>query len=338
MIEKYIKNEQQLKQWRRFKARKLAVISSWLLLFFSFFSLTAEFWANSKPIFLQYEGKIYLPFIEDMHPTEFGVDDILIMDYRSFDFAGKGAKVVWPIVKWDPFESNKKVDTYPSPPTKENWLGTDDRGRDVFARLLYGYRYSMAYAAMVFVFTSILAVILGGTMGYFGGWVDILGQRMVEIVNSLPFLFILIIIASIFQPNLIWLVIITSALGWVFMSYYIRGEFLKNRKKEFVEAAKALGAGHRRVIFKHILPNSLGPLITYAPFIISTYIISLASLDYLGFGLQPPTPSWGELLNQAQKYFSIAFWLAVFPSLALFLTLVLLSLVGEGIRGALKER
>lgn len=338
MIEKWIKNEQRLKQWRRFKARKLAVASACILIVLSFFSLSAEFWANSKPVFLTYKGSVYFPVIQDIHPTEFGVTDILVMDYRNFNFAEKGATVYWPIVKWDPFESNKKVETYPSPPTSSNWLGTDDRGRDVFSRLLYGYRYSMAYAVLVFVLTSILAIVFGGAMGYFGGTVDIIGQRVVEIVNSLPFLFILIIIASIFQPNLLWLVIITSLLGWVFMSYYIRGEFLKNRKREFVEAARALGAGHKRIIFKHILPNSVGPLITYAPFIISTYIISLAGLDYLGFGLQPPTPSWGELLNQAQKYFSIAYWLAVFPSLALFFTLVLLSLLGEGIRDALKER
>jgi microcin C transport system permease protein len=247
---------------------------------------------------------------------------------------GEDDWAIWPLVRWDPYESNKTVESYPSKPTSDNWLGTDDRGRDVLSRLLYGFRYSISYAMLVWGFCVFLAVTLGGLMGYAGGWVDLIGQRMVEILNTIPYLFLLIILVSIFQPSLLILVALTSIFGWMSLAAYVRGEFLKNRKMDFVEAARAQGAGHSRILFRHILPNSLVPVITFSPFIIANHIYGLAALDYLGFGLPPPTPSWGELLQQAFKYFTIAWWLAVFPSLALFCTLVLFSLVGEGVRNA----
>jgi microcin C transport system permease protein len=172
-------------------------------------------------------------------------------------------------------------------------------------------------------------------MGYFGGRVDFIGQRIVEILSTIPQFFLLLIVVSIFDPTLGWLVLLSSIFGWIPISYYVRGEFLKNRKKEFVEAARSMGAGHSRILFIHILPNSLTPLITYAPFIIAGHIVALASLDYLGFGLAPPTPSWGELLNQAKEYFTVAWWLATYPSLCLFASLTTLTLIGDGIRDAL---
>jgi microcin C transport system permease protein len=183
-----------------------------------------------------------------------------------------------------------------------------------------------------------MGISFGGVMGYFGGWVDLIGQRMVEILNTVPLFFLLIILVSLFDPTLTLLIILTSLFSWIGLSYYVRGEFLKNRRKEFVESARAVGAGHLRLIFRHILPNSLIPVITFSPFIIASHILGLASLDYLGFGLKPPTPSWGELLNQAQKNFTVAWWLAVFPALALFSTLVSFALVGEGVRNAFDPR
>src|SRR5690606_17258058 len=160
------------------------------------------------------------------------------------------------------------------------------------------------------------------------------GQRVVEVLSTVPQFFLLIIIISIFKPTLWLLVLLSSLFGWISISYYVRGEYLKNRKKEFIEAARALGSGHTRIFFKHLLPNSLSPIITFSPFVIAGNIVALASLDYLGFGLTPPTPSWGELLNQAQKHFTQGWWLAVYPSLALFLVLTMLSLIGEGVRDA----
>jgi len=171
-------------------------------------------------------------------------------------------------------------------------------------------------------------------MGYFGGRIDFIGQRIVEILSTVPQFFLLLIVVSIFEPSLTWLILLSSVFGWIPLSYYVRGEFLKNRKKDFVEAAQSMGAGHIRILFSHILPNSLTPIITYAPFIIAADVVALASLDYLGFGLTPPTPSWGELLNQAKEYFTVAWWLATYPSACLFVTLTLLSLIGDGVREA----
>lgn len=342
MIEKLIKNEESIKKWKRFKSNKAAVISSWLLGIAIILSFTAEFWANNKPIFLKYNYEFYFPFIKDYHPSEFyhdGEIDSLVMDYRKLNLnTSRGDLLIWPIIEWDPFESNHAVDVFPSRPTWKNIMGTDDRGRDIFTRLLYGLRYSITFAVSVWILTFIVGTIIGGIMGHFGGRLDFWGQRVVEILSTVPQFFLLIIIISIFQPTLFLLIILSSVFGWISISYYIRGEFLKNRKKEYIEAAQSLGASQVRVFFKHLLPNSLSPIITFSPFVIAGNVTALASLDYLGFGLTPPTPSWGELLNQAQKYFTEGWWLALYPSLALFLTLTMLSLIGEGVRDAMDPK
>lgn len=339
MIERFIKNDDSLKKWRRFKSRRLAVTSTWIILIACFLSFTAEFWANNKPLYMSYEGKSFFPVMVNYHPTVFGEKKTLITNYREIKIdEERGDWILWPVIKWDPFESNKEVAYYPSEPTADNWMGTDDRGRDILTRLLYGLRYSITFAFMVWIITFLVGTVLGGIMGYFGGRIDFWGQRVVEVLSTVPQFFLLIIIISIFKPTLILLVLLSSVFGWISISYYVRGEYLKNRKKEFVEAAKALGAGHTRVFFKHLLPNSLSPIITFSPFVIAGNITALASLDYLGFGLNPPTPSWGELLNQAQKHFTEGWWLAAYPSLALFLTLTMLSLIGEGVRDAMDPK
>lgn len=339
MIERLIKNDETLKKWRRFKKRRLAMISVWVILLSCFVSFTAEFWANNKPLYLHYQNKTYFPVFKRYHPSVFGFENAVVMDYRSLELdEERGDLAIWPVIPWNPYESNKEVASYPSEPTAENLMGTDDRGRDIFTRLMYGLRYSVIYAILVWVLTFIVGTILGGLMGYFGGRTDFWGQRVVEILSTVPQFFLLIIIISIFKPTLLLLVVLSSVFGWISISYYIRGEYLKNRKKEFVEAARALGAGHVRIFFRHLLPNSFSPIITFSPFVIAGNIVSLASLDYLGFGLTPPTPSWGELLNQAQKHFTIGWWLAVYPSLALFLTLTMLSLIGEGVRDAMDPK
>ncbi len=339
MIERFIKNDDSLKKWRRFKSYKLAVVSAWLIAIALFFSFTAEFWANSKPIYLKFDNKTYFPVFASYHPTEFGEEKTMVMDYRKLELdEERGDTLIMPVIPWDPFESNKEVESYPSEPSSDNWMGTDDRGRDILTRLLYGLRYSITFAFLVWVLTFFVGTVLGGITGYFGGRTDFWGQRVVEVLSTVPQFFLLIIIISIFQPTLILLVILSSLFGWISISYYVRGEYLKNRKKEFVEAARALGAGHTRIFFKHLLPNSLSPIITFSPFVIAGNITSLASLDYLGFGLTPPTPSWGELLNQAQKHFTEGWWLAAYPSLALFLTLTMLSLIGEGVRDAMDPK
>jgi microcin C transport system permease protein len=337
MMERFIQNDETLKKWRRFKSKKLAVISCWLVGLACFFSFTAEFWANNKPIILKYQDQYYFPVFKDYHPSALDIKNTLVVDYRNLEL-GEEDFAIWPVISWNPYESNKEVVSYPSEPSAENWMGTDDRGRDILTRLLYGLRYSVTFAFFVWVITFVVGTILGGVMGYFGGRTDFWGQRVVEVLSTVPQFFLLIIIISIFKPTLTLLVFISSLFGWISISYYVRGEYLKNRKKEFVEAAQALGAGHGRIFFKHLLPNSLSPIITFSPFVIAGNIVALASLDYLGFGLNPPTPSWGELLNQAQKHFTEGWWLAIYPSLALFLTLTMLSLIGEGVRDAMDPK
>lgn len=334
MIERLFKNEESVKKWRAFKSRKPAIISIWLILFACFFSFTAEFWANSKPIILSYKGETFFPVFKDYSVKEFGIKDSMSIDYKKLKLS-ENDWVIWPLVKWDPYESNKEVNEYPSAPSAQNLMGTDDRGRDVFTRLLYGLRYSIIYAIAVWLITFTFGTILGGIQGFSGGRIDLYGQRATEILSTVPQLLLLIIIISVFQPSMFLLILITSIFGWIPISYYIRAEFLKNRKREYVEAARAIGASRVQIFFKHILPNSLGPIITFSPFTIAGSIASLASLDYLGFGLTPPTPSWGELLAQAQANFTIGWWLALYPSLALFSILTMFSLVGEGVRDAM---
>jgi microcin C transport system permease protein len=337
MIERRIKNDLTLKRYRRFKSLKRSVVSVWILGFLLVLSLTAELWANSKPLLLHYHGSWYVPVFRSYHPTTFGIQDQMVTDYRQLQMSD-GDWGLWPPVPWDPYESNTKVESYPARPSGDNLMGTDDRGRDVLSRLIYGFRYSIGFAVMVWFFAYLAGVIAGSIMGFAGGMVDLIGQRAVEVFESMPYLLMLITLVSIFGAGMTLLVIFSVVFGWMSISIYMRAEFLKLRKREFVEAAKAQGESQLRIIFRHILPNALGPILTFSPFMIAGEIYALAALDYLGMGLPPPTPSWGELLQQAQNYFTIAWWLAVFPSMAMVLTLTVLNLIGEGIRDAFDPR
>lgn len=332
-----ITNELTIKRYRRFKRDKVAVFSAIVIFILFFLSFTAEFWANSKPHLMSYKGKIYAPLFMDYHPKEFGRDDIFVMDYRSLEDRDISWSI-WPVIQWDPYESNRTLETYPAGPTKYNLMGTDDRGRDVLTRLLYGLRYTLIFAVGAWLLTYILGVFIGSLMGYIGGWVDLAGSRVVEVIESMPVTLILITIISIFTPNLFVLILFMTFFNWTTISVYMRGQFLQYRKREFVEASRAIGASHIRIIFKHILPNALTPIVTFAPFAIASYVSTLAFLDYLGLGLRAPTPSWGELLQQAQKYFSIAEWLIWWPSFALLLTLTLLINIGIAVRDAFDSK
>lgn len=337
LIESRIKNDLTLKRYRRFKRNKLAVVSVWILGLLFFLSFTAEFWANNRPHLMKYNGKIYAPLFVDYHPTEFGREDIYVMDYRALEF-GKDDWAVWPLVQWDPYESNKTVESYPAAPTKYNLMGTDDRGRDVLTRLLYGLRYTLIFSVGAWLASYVVGVILGSLMGYFGGKVDLVGMRTVEIIQTMPVTLILITIISIFTPNIFILILFLAIFDWTKIATYMRAQFLQLRQREFVEAARALGSSHARIVFKHILPNGITPIVTFSPFDIAFNISYLAFLDYLGLGLRAPTPSWGELLQQAQKWFSTAEWLVWWPSVALVLTLTLLINIGLAIRDAFDSK
>ena len=337
MIERLLTNEQSLRRWRRFKRNKRAVVSCWVLGCLLVLSATAEIWANNKPLILHYKNKTYYPAITYYHPTVFGRQELLQMDYRSWQL-GEGDWALWPLIRWHPLERNDNVEAWPSAPTRVNLMGTDVNGRDVLARLLYGFRYSFAFAFSVWLFSSVIGIGIGATMGYFGAFIDLFGQRCLEVFESLPYFLLLITLIAIFTPNVFWLILLNTLFGWMGIGQYMRGEMLKLRQREFVEAARAYGASTLRIVFKHCLVNGLTPWLTLSPFMLSGLISTLAALDYLGFGLPPPTPSWGELFNQAQQYFRIAWWLAFFPAGALFITLLVLNMIGEGVRAALDPR
>ena len=333
MIERWIKNPLTLKRWRIFKSRKLSWVSFWLFFFFLLLSLTAEFWSNSKPLILSYQGSFYFPVFKKYSPDTFGFKDQYVTNYKKLNLDEKNW-AIWPLIPWDPYESNLEVKKFPSPPSSVNWLGTDDRGRDVLSRILYGYRYSILFALCVWFFSYIIGSILGAFMGYFGGLIDITGQRVVEIIDALPVLIVLISITTVVGRSFAFMVGFFSLVSWVGISLYMRAEFLRLRKRPFVEASRSLGRSPKGLIFKHIFPNALNPIITFSPFALAGYISFLVVLDYLGFGLMPPTPSWGELFSQAEKHVTIAWWLALFPALALFSALLSLTFIGNGIRDA----
>lgn len=338
MIERYlISNDLTLKRYRRFKRNRRAIISLVVLGIIAFFSFTAEFWANNKPLIMKYQDRIYVPLVFDYHPTEFGRTDVLVMDYRSIEIS-QDDWWVWPLIQWDPYESNKYVDDYPAPPSNLNWFGTDDRGRDVLTRLLYGFRYSIGYAFGVWFLSYLLGSIIGSLMGYVGGKTDIVGSRLVELIEMTPQLLLLITIISIFEPSMLLLIVFSFIFDWTGIYHQMRSQFLMLRKREYVEAARAVGASHARIIAKHILPNALTPLVSFSPFAIAANISGLALLDYLGLGLRAPTPSWGELMSQAQKYFTLAEWLVWAPSGALLITMISLISIGLAVRDAFDSK
>lgn len=226
---------------------------------------------------------------------------------------------------------------WPYPPIKGHWMGIDSSGRDVLARILYGLRTSLTFGFLLVILAMFLGTALGAIQGYFGNHVDMLGQRFTEIWSALPFLYVMILLGAVYGRGFMLLLICYAIFNWIGISYYIRAEFLRLRHLPFVEAARSLGLPHRTIIFRHILPNSLTPLITFFPFNLVGAIGSLAALDYLGFGLPPPTPSWGELLQQAQQ-FRWAWWLILYPALALFIVMLLGVFVGEGIRNVYDPR
>jgi microcin C transport system permease protein len=318
---------------KKLKKHKLALVGAVFLIMLMFFSLSAEIWSNSKPLVLKYAGKTYFPIFKDYHPSIFGIENQFVTDYRELEknFTEQDF-IIWPVNKWNPLESNKTVERYPSPPTKDNWFGTDDRGRDVFARLLYGFRYTLLYAVGVWFLSYLIGTFFGAIFGYFGGKIDLIGGRLIELIEMTPQLLLLITLISIFDPS-IWLLVLFSVLfDWTGIYHYMRAQFLQLRKREFVEAAQALSVPTWKIIFRHLLPNALTPILTFSLFSIATNISGLALLDYLGLGLKPPTPSWGELIAQAQKYFSMAEWLVWYPSALLLLTMISLIQIGLAVR------
>lgn len=325
---------------RLFRANKRGYWSLRVFLLLLAVSLCAEVIANDKPIVLSYHGYYYFPVFRFYPETTFGGDFKTEADYRDPYVAGKikaDGWMVWPPIHYSYQSINYDAIPTPSPPSKENILGTDDQGRDVLARLIYGFRLSVLFGLALAGLSSLIGIFAGAIQGYFGGWTDLFFQRFTEIWAGMPELFLLIILASIIQPNFWWLLGLLSLFSWMSLAQLVRAECLRTRNFDYVRAARALGVEEWTIMRRHVLPNALVSAVTFIPFIINGSITMLTYLDFLGFGLPPGSPSLGELLAQG-KANPQAPWLGITGFLTLAVMLSLLTFVGEAVRDALDPR
>jgi microcin C transport system permease protein len=324
-----------------FRANRRGYWSLWVFLVVFVFCLLAEFWANDRPLLASYDGHLYLPIFVDYPETEFGGDFATNADYRDSFIEQQIAQhgwAVWPLIRYDYRTVNMALPVpAPAPPSADNILGTDDQGRDVAARLIYGLRLSILFGLALAGVSSLIGIAVGALQGYFGGSIDLFGQRFVEIWGGLPQLFILIIVASILAPGFWSLLAILVLFSWTNLVGLVRAEFLRARNFDYVRAARALGMSDGRIILRHVLPNAMVATLTFMPFIVNGSIISLTSLDFLGLGMPPGSPSLGELLHQGKDNLQ-APWLAFTGFAALALTLSLLVFIGEAVRDAFDPR
>ena len=327
--------------WNLFKKSKKGYYSFILLAFMLAFSMFAEIVANDKPIIMSYKGHIYLPIFQTIREVDIGGDYISEANFNDpyvQEIVKEDGWYIMPLLNY----SYKTINYYdpspaPSSPTYENLLGTDDQGRDILARLIYGFRISILFGIILTVTSSVIGIMVGAIQGYFGGKVDILFQRFIEIWSGMPSLYILIIISSIIVPNFWWLLLIMLLFSWLSLVAVVRAEFLKARNLEYVKAAKALGVSQRKIIFKHILPNAFVASMTFIPFLLNGSISTLTSLDFLGVGLPPGSPSLGEMLLQAKNNMQ-AYWISSSIFITLTLMLSVLILIGESVRDILDPR
>lgn len=322
----------------KFKQNKLAWYSFIILFSAYFLSLFSPWLVNDKPLLLKYNGKVYFPAFCYYPNSEFYGNYATEPNYKELVLYAKENSInvftIFPPIPYNPIKS--ELDANGSPPyapSSKHWLGTDAHGRDLLARLIHGFRICMSFSILLSLIGTFFGIVIGGVQGYLGGKTDMLFQRLIEVWAALPFLYVVILLGNIYGQGFWLLVIIMAAFSWIGLSYYMRAEFFKIKQMQFIKAATVLGLSHRKIFFKEILPNALTPVITLFPFSLIGGITGLTSLDFLGFGLQAPTPSWGDLLSQglANLY---APWITIFTILALFITLMLASFIGEGIRDA----
>ncbi len=333
------------KRWLKFKTMKRGYYSFVIIVTLYVLSWFLPIMINSKALIVHYEGEYFFPALRDFslvpdrvfRGEEFGQDVPGQAKYRElqkqWQVENSDNWVIMPLYEYGPFEDITSGNKMYDPPSNNHWLGTDDTGRDVFARLSYAFNISISFSLLLALFGYSIGIAVGGAMGYFGGKFDLLFQRIIEIWSSLPMLFVIIIISSIIRPTFFLLIFIYILVNWIGMTYPMRAEFYREKAKDYVAAALSMGQSNRKVIFKHILPNSLVPVITYLPFSIVGGIASLVGLDYLGFGMPPPTPSWGQMLDVGLQNIS-KWWMVFSPVGAEFLTLMLVVFIGEGVREA----
>jgi microcin C transport system permease protein len=356
------------RRWENFKANRRGYWSLWIFLVLFILSLFAEFIANDKPFLIKYDGHFYFPILFSYTQADFGVTDELAESspdyrdpYQQQLISEKGGYTVWPPIRYSYDTHNLDLPTpAPSKPTwlltedechqvvvqkglsscrdlEYNWLGTDDQGYDVVARVIYGFRVSVLFGMILTIVSSIIGVAAGAVQGYFGGWTDLLFQRFIEIWTSVPELYLLLIISSVLVPGFFVLLGILLLFAWVSLVGLVRAEFLRGRNFEYIQAARALGVSNRVIMFRHLFPNAMVATMTFLPFILSSSVMELTALDFLGFGLPPGSPSLGELLKQGKDNVQ-APWLGISGFVTVAGMLSLLIFIGEAVRDAFDAR
>ena len=331
----------QQRRLRNFRNNRRGFWSLWIFLALFGFSLVAELIANDAPLVASYKGELYFPVVQSVPEETFGGFLPTEADYRDSFIADEiqaNGWMIWPPIRFSYDTTNYDLDVpSPAPPSAENWIGTDDQGRDVAARVIYGFRISVLFGLILTILSCIVGVVVCAIQGYYGGKIDLVGQRFIEVWSGLPVLYLLIILSSIVQPNFWWLLGIMLLFSWMGLVDVVRAEFLRARNFEYVRAARALGLGNRKIMFRHILPNAMVATLTFLPFILTGAITGLTSLDFLGFGLPSGSPSLGELIAQGKANLH-APWLGISAFVSLSIMLTLLVFVGESVRDAFDPR
>jgi len=328
--------------WQRFRHDRIGYASLMLFVAMVLVSLCAELVSNDRPLVLVYQGQTYWPQWRDYPETTFGGDFATPTDYLDPFIVGilkaPGNWALFAPNRYGPHTLNYFASApNPAPPSAQNWLGTDDRGRDLLAQLIYGFRVSVLFALALTVSGVLLGVLAGAVQGYFGGAIDLTLQRFIEIWGAMPELYLLIIFSAVFAPSVALLLILLSLFGWMGLADYVRAEFLRNRQLDYVRAARALGVSPWHIMLRHVLPNSLTPVVTFLPFRMSGAILALTSLDFLGLGVPPGTPSLGELLAQGKNNID-AWWISLSTFTLLVVTLLLLTFMSDALRNAVDPR
>jgi peptide/nickel transport system permease protein len=325
--------------WYHFKKKRLALGGLWISVILFLVALLAPLLANGRPLFFSYQGRWYWPVFSGIE----GIGPYTWKDLKKHapfvfqrNVGGRDDVAIWPPVPYSPTEYDLLESL--AAPTRQHWLGTDDSGRDVLSRMIHGSRVSLSVGFVSVGIALVIGIFLGALAGYFGGWIDHAISRLIEIFLTIPTFFLIIAIIAFLPPSIYNIMVVIGLTGWTGVARFVRADFLKLKQLDFIMASRALGASHARIILLHMLPNAMAPVLVSAVFGIAGAILTESSLSFLGFGVPPPTPSWGDILSQSRDYIEFAWWLTVFPGFAIFLSITAYNLVGEGLRDAMDPK